>query len=309
VVAAKELTDHVSSIRFGVVLLILAVVAVLSVYSAANGIRDAASQATGTPQLFLLLFTTSPSSVPSFLTFVSWIAPLLGIVFGFDAVNGERSEGTLPRLVSQPIYRDDVINGKFAAGLVVIGMALVGLTMIVAGVGLVRLGIVPSVDEVARLLAWLLFTLVYVAFWLGLATLASVALRQAATSAIVSLAAWLVLVLFAELLVGILAGFFVHESPQPTIEEQIHRARVEQQLSRISPSSLYGEAAESVLEPRLRGSTGIVLARPIDIAVSQPLGFTQSLLIAWPQVVALVALTVICFGAAYILFMKQEIRA
>ena len=42
---------------------------------------------------------------------------LFQIAFGFDDISGERSEGTLPRLVSQPIYRDDVINGKFAAGL------------------------------------------------------------------------------------------------------------------------------------------------------------------------------------------------
>ena len=33
--------------------------------------------------------------------------------------------GTLPRLLSQPIHRDDVINGKFAAGLAVIAMVLV----------------------------------------------------------------------------------------------------------------------------------------------------------------------------------------
>jgi ABC-2 type transport system permease protein len=29
----------------------------------------------------------------------------------------------------------------------------------------------------------------------------------------------------------------------------------------------------------------------------------------WPHVVALVALTIICFAAAYILFMRQEVRA
>ena len=29
----------------------------------------------------------------------------------------------------------------------------------------------------------------------------------------------------------------------------------------------------------------------------------------WPQVVALVALTVACFAVAYVLFMRQEVRA
>jgi ABC-2 type transport system permease protein len=33
--------------------------------------------------------------------------PLLGIAFGFDAINNERAERTLPRLLPQPIWRDD----------------------------------------------------------------------------------------------------------------------------------------------------------------------------------------------------------
>ena len=44
-----------------------------------------------------------------------YLGPLLGIAFGFDAINGERSDRTLPRLVAQPIHRDAVIIGKFVA--------------------------------------------------------------------------------------------------------------------------------------------------------------------------------------------------
>jgi ABC-2 type transport system permease protein len=33
------------------------------------------------------------------------------------------------------------------------------------------------------------------------------------------------------------------------------------------------------------------------------------LLLVWPQIVALLALTVVVFAAAYVAFMRQEIRA
>ena len=39
------------------------------------------------------------------------------------------------------------------------------------------------------------------------------------------------------------------------------------------------------------------------------LSIDQSLLLVWPQVVALIALTVLCFVAAYVAFMRQEVRA
>ena len=76
--------------------------------------------------------------------FVAIVGPLLGIAFAFDAVNGERAEGTLPRLLSQPIYRDDVINGKFAAGLAVIGLVLTFIVAVIAAFGIIRLGIVAE---------------------------------------------------------------------------------------------------------------------------------------------------------------------
>ncbi|MDH3261709.1 MAG: ABC transporter permease, partial [Acidimicrobiia bacterium] len=108
VVAGKELADHLLSARFIVLLIILALAAAGAVHAAASGIRDVAPQASGSPALFLRLFTISNDPIPfSFFVFIGFLAPILGIAFGFDAVNGERSQGTLPRLVAQPIHRDD----------------------------------------------------------------------------------------------------------------------------------------------------------------------------------------------------------
>jgi ABC-2 type transport system permease protein len=53
----------------------------------------------------------------------------------------------------------------------------------------------------------------------------------------------------------------------------------------------------------------LVAPQDIDRILPSTLSVEQSLLLVWPQVVALVALTVVCFAAAYILFMRQEIRA
>ena len=48
---------------------------------------------------------------------------------------------------------------------------------------------------------------------------------------------------------------------------------------------------------------------PTGRALPTILPFGQSLLLIWPQVVLLVAGTVVCFAAAYVSFMRQEIRA
>jgi ABC-2 type transport system permease protein len=308
IIAAKEFADHVSSARFLVLLVILGLAAATSVFAASSGIREAASQASGTPALFLRLFTIGTDQIPAFFALVGFLAPLLGIAFGFDAINGERAEGTLPRLLAQPIHRDDVVNGKFAAGLGVIAIMLTALTVLVGGLGIVRLGVVPTPTDVARMAVWLVVSVVYVGFWLAFATLCSVLVRRAATSALLALGTWLALTLFGALLVSIVANALAPVGPDPTVAEALRNARLEETLSRLSPTVLYQESTVVLLNPGVR-TIGVVLPEQLDRAVASLLPLEQSILLIWPQVVALVALMVVAFAVAYISFMRQEVRA
>ena len=193
VVGAKELGDHVRSVRFVILLIVLGVAAVVPLYFAADAIRAAAAQVSGGNAIFLALFVLPPTSVsvPPVYGFVGIVAPLMGVAFSFDAINGERADGTLPRLVAQPIHRDDVVNGKFAAGLAAIMLVLVSVVLVISGFGIARLGIVPAASEVVRVLAWLLFTVVWVSLWLAFGLLLSVVIRRAATAALAGFGVWL----------------------------------------------------------------------------------------------------------------------
>jgi ABC-2 type transport system permease protein len=308
-VARKEMTDHLLSGRFIALLFILGLVAVGTVYGAATGLRDAAQDATEAGiSVFLRLFTVNADPIPfSFMTFLGFLLPAVGIAYGFDSISGERSRGTLPRLVSQPIHRDDVINGKFVAGLAVIGVTLTVIVMIVSGVGILTLGVVPEVSDVFRLLTWLVASIVYVGVWLAMAMLASVAFRNAATSAIVAIGIWLALTIFGGLLFTLVANVL---SPIDTANQatELSNARAELAVSRLSPVTLYDESSTALLVPEVR-TLGFVTVEQIDRAIVSELSFTQSVLLVWPQLVAMLAITVVLFAVAYVKFMRQEVRA
>ena len=307
-VARKEFADHLLSARFAALLVLLGLVAIASVYGAAGELRKFAPETEGVEGLFLRLFTVQGDPVPfSFLTFLGFLAPILGIAFGFDSVNGERAQGTLPRLVSQPIHRDDVVNGKFVAGLGVVGLIAVVVTVIVAGLGIVLLGIVPTAAEVIRLLAWMLVVIFYVGVWLAFATFCSVAMRRAATSAMVAIGVWLVLALFGALLAQIAADAISPVDPARP-ETALENARTEVTVARLSPMVLYEESATALLNPEVR-SLGVVTLAQVDRAVVSELSFTQSVLLVGPQLVGLAAATVVIFAVAYVVFMRQEVRA
>ncbi len=316
IVAGKELADHILSARFYVLVVVLSMAAAGAVYGAASGIQSAAGQIASQPEVlpapFLALFTVSPQvggqSLPSFYALIGLLGPLLGIAFGFDAVSSERSEKTLPRLLAQPIHRDDVVNGKFAAGLGAIGGILVAVVVLVAGLGLFQLGIVPTPEAVFRLAAWLVVSVIYVGLWLAFATLCSVVMRRAATAALVAIALWIVLILFGSLLAGIAANALSPLPSSPTTDEQIANSNLQEALARVSPATLYAEATGVLLDPTAR-SVDLLTSTQTQGAVAGVLPLDQSLLLVWPQITVLVAETSVCFAVAYISFMRQEVRA
>jgi ABC-2 type transport system permease protein len=313
VIAAKEFADHISSIRFLVLTLVLTLAAAAAVYSAAGGLRALAPSATGANSLFLYLFFYQPdgSQLPTFVYFTALLGPVLGIAFGFDGVNGERAEGTLPRLVSQPIHRDDVVNGKFVAGLAAIAVIFIAIIAVVGAIGVLQLGILPGIEDVVRLVIWVGLAVVYVGLWLAVALLCSVVFRRAATSALVSIAAWLVLTLFANLLVGVVAEVISPVSDDRNLQQLIANESTKRNLSFISPSQLFTEATRATLDPSLQTFDvfSYLQLRADDRALPSTLSLDQSLLVVWPQLVGLIALTSGAFAVAYVSFMRQEVRA
>jgi len=313
-IAAKEFADHILSVRFYVLLVILGVAALIPLYFAAEQIRSLADQASGASAVFLALFTISPNGIDILQVdqFVGIAAPLLGVAFAFDAVNGERHEGTLPRLLSQPIHRDDVINGKFVAGLAVIALVLAAVLLVISGFGLLRLGIVPAGSEIIRLVAWYLLTVLYVALWLAFGLLLSVTISRAATSALVGLGVWLFVAVpyFGQLLVSLVGGVLLPANGDPN--QILGAASAQQFLLRLLPSTLYSEAGITLLNPSVTAvSTPATLDQYTQLQEQIPtlLSLDQSVLLIWPHVVALLALTALCFALAYVSFMRQEVRA
>ena len=199
----KELADHLRSTRFLLMTALLTLTSMASLYGALSNIRDQATE--NSEFIFLSLFTTSGNSLPSICTFLAFLGPLAGIVLGFDCVNRERSLGTLNRLTAQPIYRDTVINGKFMAGFAAIFLMVFSLGILVSAIGLLVIGIAPQTEEVLRILAFLLFTVFYIAFWLGLSILFSVIWRHAATAALAGISIWIFLSFFMSMIAGAVA--------------------------------------------------------------------------------------------------------
>ena len=307
-VLVKELSDHLSSARMIVLQLLIVLTAFAALYGAIDQIRQTTAE---DPFVLLKLFTVGRSPLPSLFAFLGFLIPLMAIGLGFDSVNGEHNRRTLSRILSQPIYRDALLAGKFLAGLATLAVSLLCLWMLVVGLGIIFLGVPPSSEEIARSLFFLLVTLAYAGTWLALSMLLSVVFRSAATAALVALGIWLFLTLLWPMLSPGFAALIAPPDPRYELLGLPTPATAEWQqvLLRISPNNLFDGAAISLLAPDTRASGMIYLNQLQGAVLGSPLPLSESLAIAWPQAVALIAGVIVLFVAGYVVFQRQEVRA
>jgi ABC-2 type transport system permease protein len=300
VVFIKEVSDHLGSVRMRVLEWLVVLIALAALYGAIQQIRDVTAE---DPFLFLRLFTTSREPLPSFVAFLSFLVPLIAIGLGFDAVNGEHNRRTLSRILSQPIYRDALLFGKFLAGLFTLAVSLVALWLLVVGLGLFFLGVPPNAEEIARAFIFLLVVIAYAGVWLALAMLFSIVFRSPATAALVTLGLWLFLTLIWPALAPAIVVAFVPSSDEETL------ILAAQYLSRLSPSTLFGEVVLAILNPSTRSLGPIYFSQLQGAVLGAPMPLGESLIIAWPQMVGLIAGNILLFVGGYIIFQRQEVRA
>lgn len=307
VIMEKEISDHVSGWRFIILAAIIALTCLGALYTALTNISQAVKP--NDPEgtfFFLKLFTVSDGTMPSFMVFISFLGPLLGIGLGFDAINSEHNRGTLSRILSQPIHRDYIINAKFTAAIAVISVMLMSLCLMVMGAGLTMLGIPPTAEEFVRMVLFILLGILYVAFWLNLAILFSVLFRQPATAALSAIAVWLFFTVFYPLIVSLITKS-IEPPATATPSQLVAFEQFRLALLRVMPNQLFSEATTTLLMPSVR-SLGPLTMEQLIGALPGPLPLGQSLLLVWPHVTGLAAGTIISFVISYVLFMRREIR-
>ena len=307
-VVLKELSDHLTSVRMRVLEWLVVLVAIAALWGAIQQIKETTAE---DPFLFLRLFTTSREPLPSFVSFISFLVPLMAIGLGFDAVNSEYNRRTLSRILSQPIYRDALLFGKFIAGLMTLAISLITLWLLVVGLGLVLVGIPPGAEEISRSFLLLLVTIIYAGVWLALAMLFSILFRSAATAALVTLGLWLLITFIWPVLAGAVAQIIAPPDPRYMALglQTPATVQLEQFLARLSPSTLFGEVVVALLDPTTRSLGPIYLSQMQGAVLGAPLPIGESMLIAWPQTVGRVATAILLFVIGYVIFQRQEVRA
>lgn len=193
-------------------------------------------------------------SPPDFLFITKVLLSLLTILFAFDAIAGERERGTLQLMLANTVSRGQLLIGKFLGGYLSIATPFVSAVLI----ALFLLALSPSIslngEDWLRILFLLLTGLWYIAvfFFIGLSI--SAMARLAATSVLMLLAVWTILVLVLPNVGWLVAKQVVPVPSQQQIDTQkLQKAReIEDEAHRQGIQSIGSTPGYGTIHPEVQ---------------------------------------------------------
>jgi ABC-2 type transport system permease protein len=291
----KEFADHLSSARMMVLMLFVIVFGALPVGLSLQELRNVTESDLF---LFLRIFTSAPQHPVLLHRFAVAGDPAPGDRAGLRCGEQRFNRRTLSRVLSQPIYRDALLLGKFLGALATLAVALVALWLIVLGAGLLLLGLPPRGVEVARGIGFLVVAIAYGGVWLAVSILFSVIFRSTATSALCALGVWLFFTILWPLVVPVLV---LAVTPTDVamgmgrLDETLAMIEMQSMLERLSPNTLFGEAVIGLLNPETRTLGPIIPSQMRGAIMAALPPFDQSLILIWPQITGLIAGMIVVF--------------
>ena len=133
--------------------------------------------------------------------------------------------------------------------------------------------------------------------------------RSPATAALAALGLWLLFALFWSLMMTPLLSTLIAGPPEGILGPNLANLQVQQVVERLSPTTLYTETVQALLQPDKRFFGMVFVAQLRGALLGAPLPASQSFILIWPQFTGLIAATIVIFVIAYVAFQRQEIRA
>ena len=226
IIAQKEFFDHVRSRRFLLIfgiLLVVAIVGLIGGITDYNKNLDDYNKAQSTISSERGAFIQEKPSIlgvfSSVSTYLVFVGAVLGIAMGFDLISKEKESRSLKILLSHPVYRDEVINGKALGGIIALGCAL-GVVLFIALATLLVYGIVPDGNELVLIAVFGGVSFLLIFSFFAIALFMSAAMDESGSALIYTIIIFIVL----SVLVPTLANNTVMENvvgSQPELPQEL----------------------------------------------------------------------------------------
>jgi ABC-2 type transport system permease protein len=330
IIAKKEFSENLRSTRFIILFGLFLFMLLLSAYQGTQSYKDELenyNEMMGSGDVDM----PKPSILTAFQQLlgtrmgtsgITIIGAIIGIIIGFNAISGEREGGTLKFLLTQPLFRDTLINGKLL-GFIILIFTVVAISsiMTIAVVGGIT-GVFPGGDDAVRILVFNFMVFLYIMAFAVIGLFFSILLKTSVDALLAAIAVFIIVTLLISPIAQAVASFIAPVPSQSQVfvmrggrgwrgmgeemrEVMTKNRDVSQKIMYLSPSENFREVNEVILDPyfeEMGGGTGqFGFGTQIQRSLSEGLGMV------WDNVVAILVGLVVFFIASYVMFLRQDV--
>lgn len=183
---------------------------------------------------------------PDFLYVVRVVLSLVALLFGFDQISREREQGTLKLLLGGPVSRAQVVAGKWIGNFLSLAIPFLSVTLLGAAVLLFDPDVRLTADRIGRLGLILALSILYLAIFLSLGMLVSALTRRSATSVIILVFVWAILVFVLPNLGTLVARRFVSVPSVRALSEKREQVWTREVLLGISKGGNWADHMRTI---------------------------------------------------------------
>ncbi|HOI14184.1 MAG TPA: ABC transporter permease subunit [Methanoculleus sp.] len=355
-VARKEFSDHITSRRFIIILGLLLVISAISIHEGIEQYNDNLESYTEQFQYmqesddpYSSWMPSKPSIMYVFISMMGYMTMLggiLAIAIGFDQVSKEKETRSLKTLLSHPVYRDEIINGKALGGVGALGLAM-ALALAIAIAMLLVFSVVPTLNEFVAILIFgavsLAFLLAYFAVSLTMSTVSKESGNALIYTLVIFFAVSSLLPMFGTMAADAFAGdppeppdafvskevvrtvsgsgYYTSSSSQSVVyggEEDPAWKEYEEEMKPYVEKRRFISDISNILSPQMNYYTvamavtnpeiSAMIYSPYDAASEETPGLADALGRVWMNIAALIVFPSAFFAATYVKFMRMDIR-
>jgi len=318
-VARKEFSDHITSRRFVIILALLLVISAIGMHTGIGHYNDRLEsynqqlQHMEESDAMVKVMGPYPGWMPEkpsimlvFLFMMSYMATLgsiLALAIGFDLVSKEKETRSLKSLLSHPVYRDEIINGKALGGVALLVLVVGGVLAISTALLLV-FSIVPSPGDLWMILTYAGITLLLLVTFFSIALALSTLCRESGSALLLAVVVFVLLVFLVPYTTAQVGMALMMEKPDPAAYGgDTSSEGFQAEIAAYTGQMKVVESAVNLFSPQMAINTLIN-----GISKSPGATLEDTLGKIWSSVVALTVYPVVFFAIAYTRFMRMDIR-
>jgi len=316
IVAKKEFADQVTGWRFLVILALFLAIALAGTYSGVGSYereldRYAQELATMDDRFDEPGRMTMPAKPPvegvyssMFLVLISY-GSLLAIAVGFDLVSGEKESRSLKSLLSHPVYRDEIINGKALGGVALLVLVVGGVLLISTALLLV-FSFVPSPDDLWMILTYAGITLLLLVTFFSIALAFSTLCRESGSALLLAVVVFILLSSVIPYTTTHIGTALMMEKPDPAayggdVFSEGYQTEITAYYEQLNLIASF----RNLLSPGMAADN---LIQEMRNSSSSGATFEDTLGKIWSSVAALAVYPIVFFAIAYTRFLRMDIR-